>query len=91
MSTPDAEKQTYFPAGNYLIANVNNDPESMAVAWLSGGGATAMIFFFPERLKRPKLGKSQKWQAVLDKNFLVIYNPGFKPDKKYTILLDVDG
>ena len=35
--------RVYFAAGNCLIGNINNDPESMAVAWLSGMDATAMV------------------------------------------------
>lgn len=35
--------RVYYAAGNCLIGNVDNDPESMAVAWLSGAGATSMV------------------------------------------------
>jgi len=47
-------------------------------------------FFFPKRLKSPKLAAGQSWQVALDENFLTIYNPGFVPNKKYTIILDVE-
>lgn len=35
--------RVYFAAGNCLIGNIDNDPESMAVAWLSGMDATSMV------------------------------------------------
>ena len=35
--------RVYFAAGNCLIGNIDNDPESMAVAWLSGMNATSMV------------------------------------------------
>lgn len=35
--------RVYFAAGNCLIGNIDNDPESMAVAWLSGMGSTSMV------------------------------------------------
>lgn len=46
--TPDTlpgttHPRVYFPAGNCLIGNIDNTRESMAVAWLSGGGVTSMV------------------------------------------------
>ena len=38
-----AHPRVYFAAGNCLIGNIDNDPESMAVAWLSGMDATSMV------------------------------------------------
>lgn len=35
--------RVYFAAGNCLIGNIDNNPESMAVAWLSGMNATSMV------------------------------------------------
>lgn len=35
--------RVYFAAGNCLIGNMNRTNQSMASAWLSGGGATSMI------------------------------------------------
>lgn len=35
--------RVYFAAGNCLIGNIDNDPQSMAVGWLSGMDATAMV------------------------------------------------
>lgn len=44
MYMPATDKpRVYFPVGNCLIGDINNSPQSMAVAWLSGGGATAML------------------------------------------------
>lgn len=44
-------------------------------------------WFFPTRLQSPALCEGQEWDAVVDENFLLIYNPAFKPDRKYTIRL----
>ena len=38
-----AHPRVYYAAGNCLIGNIDNDPESMAVAWLSGMDATSMV------------------------------------------------
>ncbi len=35
--------RVYFAAGNCLIGNVNNTKNSMAIAWMKGGGATSMV------------------------------------------------
>ena len=35
--------RVYFAAGNCLIGNIDNDPNSMAVGWLSGMNATSMV------------------------------------------------
>lgn len=33
-------------------------------------------YFFPERLKNPRLAEGETWDAAVDENFLLIYNPG---------------
>ncbi len=38
-----SKPRIYFPVGNCLIGDMNSSTESMAAAWLSSGGATAMI------------------------------------------------
>lgn len=45
--------------------------------------------FFPERLNAPRVAAGQPWKAVVDENFLLIYDPGFEAGKTYTIVLDV--
>lgn len=35
--------RVYYAAGNCLIGNIDNDPNSMAVGWLSGMDATSMV------------------------------------------------
>jgi zinc protease len=47
-------------------------------------------YFFPERLKNPRLAAGQSWKVAVDENFLLVYNPGFEPSKEYTIVLDID-
>ena len=47
-------------------------------------------YFFPKRLKNPVLAEGQSWKAVVDENFLLIYDPGFEPGKTYSIVLDVE-
>lgn len=41
--TESGKRKVYFAVGNCLIGNVNNTRESMAIAWMNGGNATAMI------------------------------------------------
>ena len=47
-------------------------------------------YFFPTRLNNPRLAKDQKWEVALDENFILVYNNNFKPNNKYTIVLDID-
>lgn len=37
------KRKVYFAVGNCLIGNVNNTPESMAIAWMNDADAAAMI------------------------------------------------
>jgi zinc protease len=47
-------------------------------------------YFFPKRLNNPRLAEGQSWEAAVDENFLLIYNPNFEPGKKYTVTLEID-
>lgn len=47
-------------------------------------------YFFPQKLKNPRLAKGQAWKVATDENFLLVYEPDFKPDQTYQIVLDVD-
>ena len=47
-------------------------------------------YFFPERLNNPRLAEGEEWDAVVDENFILIYNAAFKPNSTYTITLDID-
>ena len=47
-------------------------------------------YFFPERLDNPRLAAGQPWNAAVAEDFLLIYDPGFEPGKKYTVVLDID-
>lgn len=47
-------------------------------------------YFFPKRLKNPRLAEDQAWDAVVDENFLLVYNADFEPNKTYEIVIDVD-
>lgn len=47
-------------------------------------------YFFPERLNHPRLAAGQDWNVALDENFLLIYEPDFKPGSTYTVELDID-
>ena len=49
-----------------------------------------LSYFFPERLNNPRLAAGQDWRAVVDENFLIIYNPDFKPNMTYEVVLDID-
>lgn len=43
-----SHRRVYLPIGNCLIANMDKDPNSMAAAWLTSGGASAMIGYVVE-------------------------------------------
>lgn len=47
-------------------------------------------YFFPARLNNPRLADGQEWKAVVDENFLLVYDPGFEPNSTYEIVLEVD-
>ncbi|MDR1414339.1 MAG: hypothetical protein LBI96_00880 [Odoribacteraceae bacterium] len=47
-------------------------------------------YFFPERLKNPRLAPGQPWKVAVDENFLLVYAPAFEPSGEYTIVLEVD-
>lgn len=47
-------------------------------------------YFFPNRLDNPRLAEGQQWDAVVDENFLFVYNADFEPNKTYEIVIDVD-
>ena len=47
-------------------------------------------YFFPYRLKNPRLADGQEWKVALDENFLLVYNADFEPGKTYKVVLDID-
>ena len=47
-------------------------------------------YFFPTRLKNPRLAAGQDWKVAMDENFLLVYEPDFAPGNSYTIVLDFD-
>lgn len=47
-------------------------------------------YFFPTRLKNPRLAAGQDWDVAMDENFLLVYEPDFAPNNSYTIILDID-
>ena len=42
-------------------------------------------YFFPERLRNPRLPESESRNIVVDENFLLMYSPDFEPGMKYTV------
>ena len=47
-------------------------------------------YFFPERLRNARLADGEEWNAVVDENFILIYNAEFEPNSTYTITLDIE-
>lgn len=47
-------------------------------------------YFFPKRLKAPKLAAGQKWNVALAEDFIIVYNTDFKPNASYKIVLDIE-
>lgn len=46
-------------------------------------------YIFPERLVNPRLAEGESWDAVVDENFLLVYNPEFKPNSTYEIVIEI--
>jgi zinc protease len=46
-------------------------------------------YFFTERLVNPRMAEGQEWNAVIDENFILIYNADFKPSSTYEIVINV--
>ena len=46
-------------------------------------------YIFPERLVNPRLAEGQNWDAVVDENFLLVYNPEFEPNSTYEIVIEI--
>lgn len=46
--------------------------------------------FFPKRLKNPVLEGTYPWKVVCDDNYMFIYNPDFKANSVYKIVLNTD-
>lgn len=53
-------------------------------------GDLPFSYFFPKRLKSPRLADGQKWKVALDENFLLIYEPNFEPNKTYQVVITTD-
>lgn len=45
-------------------------------------------YFFPHRLAAPRLAAGQPWNAAVDENFLLVYDPEFEPGRTYEIVLE---
>ena len=45
-------------------------------------------YIFPERLKSPRLAEGQMWDAVVDENFILIYNADFEPSATYEVVIE---
>lgn len=46
-------------------------------------------YIFPERLVNPRLADGQNWDAVVDENFILVYNPEFEPNSTYEIVIEI--
>ena len=46
-------------------------------------------YIFPERLVNPRLAEGESWDAVVDENFLLVYNPEFEPNSTYEIVIEI--
>lgn len=53
-------------------------------------GDLPFSLFFPCRLSHPRLAEGQEWDAVVDENFLLIYDPSFEPGHKYEVRILTD-
>lgn len=47
-------------------------------------------YYFPQRIRNPRLSEGQNWDVALAEDFLLVYNCDFEKNKSYTIELDID-
>lgn len=47
-------------------------------------------YFFPRALKNVRLAAGQNWDAVVNRNCILVYQPDFKPGQTYVIELEFD-
>lgn len=47
-------------------------------------------FYFPERLNNPQLADNQSWDAVVNEDFILLYNVDLKPNQEYKIVLETE-
>lgn len=47
-------------------------------------------YYFPKRVKNPRLAGGQEWDVAVAEDFLLVYNCDFEKNKTYTITLDID-
>lgn len=47
-------------------------------------------YYFPQRIRNPRLSKGQSWDVALAEDFLLVYNCDFEKNRSYTIELDID-
>ena len=46
-------------------------------------------YIFTERLENPRLAEGQSWDAVVDENFILVYNANFEPSSTYEIVIEI--
>ena len=44
---------------------------------------------FVERLVNPRMAEGQSWDAVVDENFILVYNANFEPSSTYEIIIEI--
>ena len=44
---------------------------------------------FAERLVNPRMAEGQSWDAVVDENFILVYNANFEPSSTYEIIIEI--
>lgn len=52
-------------------------------------GNLPFSYFFPERLKSPRLVSKCSGDVLINKDFMLIYEPNFKPGETYKIVLEM--
>lgn len=82
--------------GNKYIVTIKTK-ENFSLSRMTGDkfktehvGDLPFCFIFPERLKNPSIKQRLPWETVVSKDALFIYNPTFKPNLEYKIVIDVE-
>ncbi len=91
----DYDITTRTDRGRYIVTITTHD--NFSIERMRGDGFKQehvldlpFSYFFPERLKSPRLAEGEMWDAVVDENFLLVYNAAFEPNSTYEIVLEVE-
>lgn len=95
-SRPSGYKVDFRAKGNTCEITVTTDA-GFQPAVVKGSGIKEehvkdipFAFFFPKRLRNPRLADSQIWNAAVAEDFILIFDHGFEKNMKYKVILNIN-